>query len=265
MFFVTILFRFQVNWSEKIENIYYLCKEKTIEDILKDHLLKLKQFSKSDIFTCFSDQIYDQLEFKQFNPQLYLRNLITDTLKLNSAHYGRLIPNLKLTPDYYKSVKDGSCEGDKMIIQCFCDTLKCVVFVLDIDSKKKEFHLTRYKCNEKIKLPDNLILESLLYLPHRLLWIVQYDNKFNYSLHYLHNLENKECSICLSQLNIDDNEIGIFQLCPHTFHFQCIKQWCKISNTCPLCKQPTYILFKSNHHIISYVYYYYYYYLVLKN
>ena len=40
------------------------------------------------------------------------------------------------------------------------------------------------------------------------------------------------CSICLD----DNNDAIVNTLCCHTFHENCLNEWKKINNTCPLCR-----------------------------
>jgi len=44
-----------------------------------------------------------------------------------------------------------------------------------------------------------------------------------------------ECSICLEEFN-ESKEIRM-TLCNHAFHGTCLKGWCKVGRTCPLCRQ----------------------------
>ena len=46
--------------------------------------------------------------------------------------------------------------------------------------------------------------------------------------------ENKQCPICLEEYSIE-NKI-CYLPCFHFFHSECIKNWLKKSNNCPLCK-----------------------------
>jgi|LakMenEpi03Aug12_release.lakeMendotaPanAssembly.Ray.scaffolds.fasta_scaffold358267_1 hypothetical protein len=43
-----------------------------------------------------------------------------------------------------------------------------------------------------------------------------------------------ECSICLDTIKINDKIIKLN--CVHFFHSECITQWCKECQTCPLCR-----------------------------
>ncbi len=42
------------------------------------------------------------------------------------------------------------------------------------------------------------------------------------------------CSVCLSPLKIDIKELE----CKHSFHKNCINEWLKAKNDCPLCRTP---------------------------
>lgn len=44
----------------------------------------------------------------------------------------------------------------------------------------------------------------------------------------------KECSICLSEMKI--NEKLVILSCKHYFHKECITEWLKKSRTCPECR-----------------------------
>ncbi|XP_022842948.1 RING-H2 finger protein ATL39-like [Olea europaea var. sylvestris] len=49
-----------------------------------------------------------------------------------------------------------------------------------------------------------------------------------------------ECSICLFEFK-DQELVRCLPACNHRFHFECIKTWLDISQTCPLCHQGTVI------------------------
>ena len=46
--------------------------------------------------------------------------------------------------------------------------------------------------------------------------------------------EKKNCIICLEDFKNGDN--AIILPCIHIFHTECIKNWLKTQNTCPICK-----------------------------
>ena len=49
------------------------------------------------------------------------------------------------------------------------------------------------------------------------------------------NKKNKlliDCCICLQNLDTDKH----FLRCAHSFHNECIKEWLKRSNKCPICR-----------------------------
>ena len=50
----------------------------------------------------------------------------------------------------------------------------------------------------------------------------------------LDKIENKQCLICLSNYEIEENLC--YLPCFHLFHSDCIRTWVKKSNKCPLCK-----------------------------
>ena len=53
-------------------------------------------------------------------------------------------------------------------------------------------------------------------------------NKTNFSE------ENKSCTICMCQYELDDQYMIL--PCLHRFHNECIKEWFARRNTCPNCK-----------------------------
>jgi hypothetical protein len=50
--------------------------------------------------------------------------------------------------------------------------------------------------------------------------------------------ETLDCPICMIEFEKDD-EIGILP-CNHDLHFECIKNWLKLNNSCPLCRTPVF-------------------------
>jgi len=46
--------------------------------------------------------------------------------------------------------------------------------------------------------------------------------------------ETKSCSICFENVNFTDKH---YLRCGHVFHFNCISEWLKVKNICPICKQ----------------------------
>lgn len=51
--------------------------------------------------------------------------------------------------------------------------------------------------------------------------------------------EDKEsCSICICEFEKGE-EVTIHPSCKHMFHYECIVQWLKVKNICPLCKVST--------------------------
>ena len=63
-------------------------------------------------------------------------------------------------------------------------------------------------------------------------YVTQFNNK------YIDNLLNdsQQCSICLSDVNVTDNDKLILN-CGHMFHKDCIKNWILVHKTCPLCRE----------------------------
>ena len=48
--------------------------------------------------------------------------------------------------------------------------------------------------------------------------------------------DSQQCSICLSDVNVTDNDKLILN-CGHMFHKDCIKNWIIVHKTCPLCRE----------------------------
>ena len=51
--------------------------------------------------------------------------------------------------------------------------------------------------------------------------------------------ETPECSICQDLINEDNNDITT--PCGHSFHINCLLEWCRrhnLATTCPLCREP---------------------------
>jgi hypothetical protein len=46
--------------------------------------------------------------------------------------------------------------------------------------------------------------------------------------------KDAECGICYEKIQ----EIGKMDSCSHTFCYNCIMKWSKVTNLCPMCKQP---------------------------
>tara|TARA_B110000967_G_C18737896_1_gene486137 strand:+ start:15 stop:383 length:369 start_codon:yes stop_codon:yes gene_type:complete len=44
-----------------------------------------------------------------------------------------------------------------------------------------------------------------------------------------------ECSICFDTI-VDETKLN---KCGHTFHYDCIKEWFDINQTCPICREDT--------------------------
>ena len=47
-------------------------------------------------------------------------------------------------------------------------------------------------------------------------------------------MEQPTCSVCLSDINMEEETILV--PCGHLFHCQCILDWFKQNNTCPVCR-----------------------------
>lgn len=48
------------------------------------------------------------------------------------------------------------------------------------------------------------------------------------------HVQKEDCPICLN--DFDDNEEVCFLDCTHMFHQNCIVEWVRKKNTCPLCR-----------------------------
>lgn len=57
---------------------------------------------------------------------------------------------------------------------------------------------------------------------------------------YTETQEPKECPICQVQLKNNDNVITLE--CAHIYHTQCISEWVKYKDECPLCRSPIQVL-----------------------
>ena len=63
-------------------------------------------------------------------------------------------------------------------------------------------------------------------------YVSQFNNK---NIDNLLN-DSQQCSICLSDVNVSDNDKLILN-CGHMFHKDCIKNWILVHKTCPLCRE----------------------------
>ena len=52
---------------------------------------------------------------------------------------------------------------------------------------------------------------------------------------------NESCSICQLKFKTGDN-LTTLQDCNHTFHYNCIQEWGKYKQDCPLCRKSIPIL-----------------------
>lgn len=59
-------------------------------------------------------------------------------------------------------------------------------------------------------------------------------------------VEKEDCPICLN--DFEDDEEVCFLDCTHKFHHNCIVQWVREKNTCPLCRRKLYE--KHDHSIV---------------
>ena len=53
---------------------------------------------------------------------------------------------------------------------------------------------------------------------------------------YFKNDKTESCPICLETMEIGGNELGSME-CEHTFHKNCIIEWLKVQNICPICRK----------------------------
>ena len=44
------------------------------------------------------------------------------------------------------------------------------------------------------------------------------------------------CSICFEEIIKSDFTNNYTTKCCHTFHVNCLKEWCKTNNSCPMCR-----------------------------
>jgi hypothetical protein len=57
---------------------------------------------------------------------------------------------------------------------------------------------------------------------------------------FISNVINKECSVCLGQIEKKEESLGhkINETCSHIFHKKCLTEWFQSSFTCPICRGP---------------------------
>ena len=53
----------------------------------------------------------------------------------------------------------------------------------------------------------------------------------------LEEVNNGDCSICLSPFDLGDMLISLPCDSKHSFHAHCIRQWLTRQNSCPLCQR----------------------------
>jgi len=59
-------------------------------------------------------------------------------------------------------------------------------------------------------------------------------SKFTQANKEVFSEENKACTICMCQYEVDD--MFLLLPCLHRFHTECVGEWFKRKNTCPNCK-----------------------------
>ena len=90
-------------------------------------------------------------------------------------------------------------------------------------TETRESNKNPYKLNIIKSIQQNNIYENSIVNFHE-----NVDNPF------LNINENLNCIICFDEEKIDD--IVLLE-CEHKFHLQCINNWIKVKNECPLCKK----------------------------
>ena len=88
----------------------------------------------------------------------------------------------------------------------------------------KELHTSLSEINNSKKRKDYLNNED----------INKYLNRIEINEISLKKYNKQKCIICLDNYSISDKIC--FLPCLHYFHFNCIKNWVKESNKCPICK-----------------------------
>ena len=58
-----------------------------------------------------------------------------------------------------------------------------------------------------------------------------------YSEHQIAKMVNPECPICLTDFTGQNNLVASLDNCNHIFHYDCVAQWLRTRNTCPMCNQ----------------------------
>jgi hypothetical protein len=66
----------------------------------------------------------------------------------------------------------------------------------------------------------------------------------NFMTYNIIEINNITCPICLEEQKINEEWSKLF--CNHEFHYLCLKNWLRINNNCPVCRQPINNLTNSN-------------------
>jgi hypothetical protein len=48
-------------------------------------------------------------------------------------------------------------------------------------------------------------------------------------------LDKDQCSICITEFECGD-KVSVLEKCKHVFHTECVEEWCRYKQDCPLCK-----------------------------
>lgn len=83
---------------------------------------------------------YGKIKFNTFLPEYYFRKLISETINKNQSYYDKLYPEI-IKPGYIKSIIN-DYNGDILVLKAFCDTLQCIVYLLEVDTVKKTLNLS---------------------------------------------------------------------------------------------------------------------------
>ena len=62
-------------------------------------------------------------------------------------------------------------------------------------------------------------------------------NKVFLNFQWSFNCFNTDCSICRNSIINVENELSVIGDCNHVYHENCVKQWLKTKNVCPLCNK----------------------------
>jgi hypothetical protein len=198
-------------------------------------LLSLKYIEKNKLFyhyiiTLFT--IFLSTSAKTYREYIYYKN------------YGRIFVSM----DEYQVWKKQNKSYVKYIIKCI-EYIFLITFFsnsIPIDMKIEENNYKNlYKINIFIMQLLSLILIAIIvvYIIFCIAMIFSYifsSKKKNKNIKEMIDIKdikidnpNEECSICLE---INDNA-WIKIHCNHIYHKECLKEWIKISKSCPICRE----------------------------